>query len=159
MVRLLAEERKEMNASTETYEHTINGLRQKRSELMQEIAVLNERLGVLTNDVDAINHVLARLGDTQKIDVTTRVPRIVLFYRGQLQQFLLNELRERGPATTRDLCERLVQLENKDKRDQRMMADIISRVGKALRRMHNARLVVGTKAKTMGQYLWRLAPT
>lgn len=81
-----------MRTSTETYEHTINGLRQKRAELMQEIAVLSERLGVLTNDVDAINHVLARLGDTQKFDVTTRVPRIVLFYRGQLQQFLLHSI-------------------------------------------------------------------
>ncbi|MGB6547316.1 MAG: hypothetical protein WBF24_00610 [Xanthobacteraceae bacterium] len=142
-----------MRTSTETYEHTINGLRQKRAELMQEIAVLSERLGVLTNDVDAINHVLARLGDTQKFDVTTRVPRIVLFYRGQLQQFLLTQLRERGPPTTRDLCERLVQLENRDKRDQRMMADIVSRVGKALRRMHQRGAVVGIKAKTMNQYM------
>lgn len=148
-----------MRTSTETYEHTINGLRQKRAELMQEIAILQERLGVLANDVDAINHVLARFGDTQKIDVTTRVPRIVLFYRGQLQQFLLTELRERGPATTRDLCERLIQLENKDKRDQRMMADIISRVGKALRRMHNSGIVAGEKQKRMGQYQWRILPT
>jgi hypothetical protein len=146
-----------MRTSTESYEHTISGLRQKRAELMQEIAVLHEKLGVLTNDVDAINHVLTRFGDTQKIEVTTRVPRIVLFYRGQLQQFLLTELRERGPATTRDLCERLVSLENKDKRDQRMMADIISRVGKALRRMHHAGLVIGAKTRTMGQYLWRVA--
>ncbi len=146
-----------MRSSTDTYEHTINGLRQRRAELMQEIAVLQEKLAVLANDLDAINHVLTRFGDTQKIDVTTRVPRIVLFYRGQLQQFLLTELRERGPATTRDLCERLVQLENKDKRDQRMMADIISRVGKALRRMHQHGLIIGTKTKTMGQYLWRIS--
>jgi hypothetical protein len=89
--------------------------------------------------------------------VSKKVPRIVLFYRGQLQQFLLTELRENGPATTRDLCERLVQLESKDKRDQRMMADIISRVGKALRRMHQRGLVVGAKTTTMGQYLWRIA--
>ena len=141
--------------STETYEHTINGLLQKRAELMEEMAVVHERLGVLTNDVQAIDHVLARLGYTEKLDVSKKVPRIVLFYRGQLQQFLLNELRERGPATTRDLCERLIQLENKDKRDQRMMADIISRVGKALRRMHNAGFIVGTKTKRMGQYLWQ----
>lgn len=148
-----------MRTSTETYEHTINGLRQKRAELMQEMAILQEKLGALTNDVDAINHVLARLGDHQKIDVTMRVPRIVLFYRGQLQQFLLTQLRQNGPATTRDLCERLVQLENKDKRDQRMMADIINRVGKALRRMHNAGFITGEKTKTMGQYLWRIAAT
>jgi hypothetical protein len=143
--------------STETYEHTINGLLQKRAELMEEMAVAHERLGVLTNDIQAIDHILARLGYTEKLDVSKKVPRIVLFYRGQLQQFLLNELRERGPATTRDLCERLVQLENKDKRDQRMMADIVSRVGKALRRMHGAGFIVGTKTKRMGQYLWRLS--
>ncbi len=146
-----------MRTSTETYEHTINGLLQKRAELMQEMAAVQERLGAITNDIEAIDHVLNRLGHTEKLDVTMRVPRIVLFYRGQLQQFLLNELRERGPATTRDLCERLVQLENKDKRDQRMMADIISRVGKALRRMHQRGFIVGTKTKTMGQYLWRIA--
>jgi len=145
-----------MPISTETYQHTINGLLQKRVELMQEAAQINERLGVLTNDVEAIDHVLARLGHSEKLDVTTKVPRIVLFYRGQLQQFLLTQLREHGPATTRDLCERLVQLENKDKRDQRMMADIISRVGKSLRRMHASGVIVGEKTKRMGQYLWRL---
>jgi hypothetical protein len=145
-----------MKTSTDTYEHTINGLLQKRTELMEEMASVHERLGVLTNDIEAIDHVLTRLGHTQKPDVTTKVPRIVLFYRGQLQQFLLMQLREKGPATTRDLCERLVQLENKDKRDQRMMADIISRVGKALRHMHNRGLVVGEKTQRMGQYLWRL---
>jgi hypothetical protein len=146
-----------MRTSTETYEHTISGLLQKRAELMQEMAVAHERLGVLTNDIEAIDHVLTRLGHTEKLDVSKKVPRIVLFYRGQLQQFLLTELRENGPATTRDLCERLVQLESKDKRDQRMMADIISQVGKALRRMHQRGLVVGAKTTTMGQYLWRIA--
>ena len=146
-----------MRNSTETYEHTINGLLQKRAELMEEMAAGHERLGVLTNDIEAIDHVLTKLGHTEKLDVTTKVPRIVLFYRGQLQQFLLTQLRESGPATTRDLCERLVGLENKDKRDQRMMADIISRVGKALRRMHQRGFIIGTKTRTMGQYLWRLA--
>jgi hypothetical protein len=40
-----------MRTSTETYEHTISGLLQKRAELMQEMAVAHERLGVLTNDI------------------------------------------------------------------------------------------------------------
>jgi hypothetical protein len=124
---------------------------------MQEMAVLQEKLSVLSNDLDAINHVLTRFGDTQTADVTTRVPRIVLFYRGQLQQFILTELRERGPATTRELCERLVSLENKDKRDQRMMADIVSRVGKALRRLHNSGIIIGKKTQRMGQYLWQIS--
>ena len=50
-----------MRNSTETYEHTINGLLQKRAEFMQEMATANERLGVLTNDIQAIDNVLTRL--------------------------------------------------------------------------------------------------
>ena len=50
-----------MRTSTESYEHTINGLLQKRAELMEEMAAVHERLGTLTNDIEAIDHVLTRL--------------------------------------------------------------------------------------------------
>ena len=50
-----------MRTSTESYEHTINGLLQKRAELMEEMAQVHERLGTLTNDIEAIDHVLTRL--------------------------------------------------------------------------------------------------
>lgn len=155
MVRLLAEEGEVMPRGTETYEITISGLKQKRAELMQEMMQLNERMGVLTNDLEAIDHVLARFGHTQT-ELLEKVPHLVLFYRGQLHEFIVNELRERGPATTRQLCERLVKLEKKDKRDRRMMADLINRLSKALRRMQGRGLVVGERTQTMGQYLWRL---
>jgi len=35
-----------MRQSTETYEHTINGLLQKRNEMMEEIAATRERLAI-----------------------------------------------------------------------------------------------------------------
>ena len=54
--------------STETYEHTINGLLQKCAELMEEMAAGHERLGVLTNDIEAIDHVLTKLGHTEKLE-------------------------------------------------------------------------------------------
>jgi hypothetical protein len=144
--------------STETYEHTINGLLQRRHELMQDMAAMREHLAALTNDIQALDHVLSNLGYKGKeIELAPRVPRLVLFYRGQLQQFLLSELRQLGEATTRDLALKVMQREEKDVRDQRLIHDFISRIGKALQRMHNVNLVIFTRGKRKGQNLWRLA--
>jgi hypothetical protein len=144
--------------STETYEHTINGLLQRRHELLQEMAAMREHLAALTNDIQALDHVLSNLGYKGKeIELAPRVPRLVLFYRGQLQQFLLNELRQLGAATTRDLALKVMQREEKDIRDQRLVHDFISRIGKALQRMQNVNLVACTRSKKRGQNLWRVA--
>jgi len=143
-----------MRRTTETYEHTINGLLQKRAEMMEEIAVTRERLGVLSNDIEALDRVLERLGYDGDVKLTPRVPRVVLFYRGELRQFLLGQLREQGPATSRVLAERLIQIERKDTRDRRMMVDVTRRIGRALRQMQASKLVSGAKTKSMGEYLW-----
>jgi len=144
-----------MRRTTETYQHTINGLLQKRSEMMEELAVIRERMAVLSNDVEALDRVLERLGYDGDIKLTPRVPRVVLFYRGELRQFLLKQLRERGPMTSRQLAESLIQIEGKDARDRRMIADVVRRMSKALRQMQDVGLVKGTKTKSMGEYSWR----
>lgn len=145
-----------MRSRTETYEHTINGLLQKRAEMMEEIATTRERLAVLSNDVEALDRVLERLGYDGDIKLTPRVPRVVLFYRGELRQFLIGLLRKDGPLTTRAMAERLIQAEGKDARDRRMMADVVRRMGKALRQMRDAKLVARTPHKIKGEYIWRL---
>jgi hypothetical protein len=157
VVRLLAKERGMTRASTETYEHTINGLLQKRGEMMEEIAVTRERLAILSNDVEAVDRVLERLGYSGDVKLTPRVPRIVLFYRGELRQFLIGQLRAYGPLTSRAMAERLIQAEGKDTRDRRMMADVVRRIGKALRQMHNAKIVARRREKSKGEYTWELA--
>jgi predicted site-specific integrase-resolvase len=144
--------------STETYEHTISGLLQRRHELLQEMAAMREHMAALTNDIQALDHVLSNLGYKGKeVEPAPRVPRLVLFYRGQLQQFLLSELRELGEATTRDLALKVMRREEKDARDQRLVHDFISRIGKALQRMHNVSLVAVTRSKKRGQNIWRLS--
>lgn len=143
---------------TETYQHTINGLLQKRGELMEEIAVTRERLAILSNDIEAIDRVLERLGYDGDVKLTPRVPRIVLFYRGELRQFLLGQLREHGQLTSRVMAESLVRIEGKNGADRRMMADVVRRIGKSLRQMEASGLVVGTRSKSMGEYMWRIAP-
>jgi hypothetical protein len=103
-----------------------------------------------------LDRVLERLGYSGDVKLTPRVPRIVLFYRGELRQFLLGQLRDHGPTTSRVLAERLVQIEKKDTRDRRMMADVVRRIGKALRQMQGAGIVVGTKTRSMGEYQWSI---
>jgi hypothetical protein len=144
-------------ARTDTYKHTISGLISKREEMLEELALVRERGAVLANDIEALDRVLEQLGYDGPVKLTPRVPRVVLFYRGELRQFLLGSLRDHGPSTSRQLAERLVQLEQKDARDRRMMADVVRRIGKSLRGMQDAGMVKGAKAKTMGEYLWRLA--
>lgn len=143
-------------ARTETYEHTISGLLSARAEMMEEIAATRERLAVLANDIEAIDRVLERLGYDGEVKLTPRAARIVLFYRGELRQFLLGQLREHGPMTSRAMAERLIQIEGKDTRDRRMMGDVVKRIGKALRQMQSAGLVAGTRTRSMGEYSWRI---
>jgi hypothetical protein len=146
-----------MRQSTETYQHTINGLLQKRAEMMEDVAVTRERLAVLSNDIEALDRVLERLGYDGDVNLTPRVPRITLFYRGELRQFLLNQLREHGEMTSRKLAENLVKIEGKDARDRRMMADIVRRIGKALRQMQMSKMVSSVRSKNMGEYTWSIA--
>jgi len=123
---------------------------------MEEIAVTRERIAILSNDIESIDRVLERLGYDGDVKLTPRVPRIVLFYRGELRQFLLGQLREHGELTSRMLAENLVRIEGKDARDRRMMADVVRRIGKSLRQMEGSGLVKGTRSKSMGEYRWRL---
>lgn len=142
---------------SETYEHTINGLLAKREEMMGEIAETRERLAVLSNDVEAMDRVLESLGYSGDVTLTPRVPRVVLFYRGELRQFLTNYLREHGPSTSRQMAEALIQMDGKDARDRRMMNDVVRRVGKALRQMMAAKIITRSPEKVKGEYVWQVA--
>lgn len=141
---------------SDTYEHTINGLLAKRGEIMEEIGATRERLAILSNDVEAIDRILETLGYEGHVKLTPRVPRIVLFYRGELRQFLAGYLRDHGPSTSRQMAEALIQMEGKDARDRRMMNDIVKRMGKALRQMVDVGQVTRTTEKVRGEYVWRL---
>jgi hypothetical protein len=142
---------------TEGYANAISGLLRKRGEMLANLADLREQLAVLSNDLESIERILETLGyDGHLPTVATRAPRIVLFYRGELRQFLRQSLQEHGPSTSRQLAERLVHLEGKDGRDRRMMNDIVKRMGKALRQMRDTRIVTRTTEKVRGEFVWSL---
>lgn len=141
----------------ETYQHTIAGLLRKRGEMLANLSDIREQLAVLSNDLESIERILETLGYEGELPTkATRVPRVVLFYRGELRQFLRQSLQEHGPSTSRELAMRLVQIEGKDGRDRRMMNDIVKRMGKALRQMQDAGIVARTSAKIKGEFVWRL---
>lgn len=140
------------------YDNAISGLLRKRGEMLANLADLREQIAVQSNDIEAIERILETLGYSGDLPTkATRAPRIVLFYRGELRQFLRQSLQEHGPSTSRQLAERLIHLEGKDARDRRMMNDIVKRMGKALRQMQDNRIVARSTAKVKGEYLWRLA--
>ncbi|SFK39383.1 hypothetical protein [Methylocapsa palsarum] len=138
-------------------ETLINGLLAKREELMRENAELRERMAVLANDIEAIDRVLDTCGFKGELDgKTPRQARIVLFYRNELRQYLLAELRKAGrPLTSRELACLVCQCEGKDAKDRRLLSDVTRRVGCALRKMRAGRVVEGER--TSAGQVWRLS--
>lgn len=138
--------------------HAISALMTRRMDLMDEMAVLRENLAVISNDIEALDRVLESLGYDGDVKLTPRVPRIVLFYRNELRHFLARTLKEDGPQTSRQMAERLVQMESKDTRDRQMMNDIVKRIGRGLRQMRDHGVVARTSEKVRGEFIWRYVP-
>jgi hypothetical protein len=133
----------------------INGLLAKREELSRENAELRERMAVLSNDIEAIDRVLDACGYRgELVGSTPRQARIVLFYRNELREYLLAELRKADePLTARQLACLVCQCEGKDHRDRRLLTDVTRRVGCALRKMRASRVVEGER--TQAGQVWR----
>lgn len=138
---------------TDTYANAISGLLRKREEMMETIAQTREHLAVLSNDLECLDRVLETLGYDGPVQLTARVPRVVLFYRGELRQFLLGHRRQ--PSTSRQMAEALVRNEGKNARGRRMMNDVVRQISKALRQCQDVKLVARTAEKVRGEYVWR----
>jgi hypothetical protein len=144
-------------ARTETFQHAISALLFRRGEMLEELAVIRERQACLANDIDALDRTLETLGYDGDVQLTARVPRVVLFYRGELRQYLIAQMKEHGPRTSRQMAESLAREEGKEVLDRRMLTDIVKRMGKALRIMADAGIVARTADKISGEHVWRLA--
>jgi len=136
----------------------VNGLLAKREELQRENGELRERIAVISNDIGAIDRVLDSLGYAGELNGgTPRQARIVLFYRNQLREYLLAELRKADrPLSCRELACRVCQCEGKDSHDRRLLADVTGRVGCALRQMRAAKIVQGGSRNKSGTATWSI---
>ena len=136
-------------------QHTIAGLLRKREELLREQSDLRERTAILANDVDALDRVLDTFGyQGELVGGTPRQNRIVLFYRNELRDYLLSELRKAAePLSSRQLACLVCQCEGKDARDRRLLTDVTRRVGSALRKMRVTGVVEGRRGSD-GSAVW-----
>lgn len=114
-------------------------------------------MAVVAGDVEAIDRLLDSLGFEGELEgKTPRGARIILFYRNELRQFLLEQLEKTDrPLTTRELAEILCEVEGKQAADRRLLADVTKRASKALREMRRLGLV---KSDTVARnFVWSLA--
>lgn len=142
-------------ARTATYEHTISGLLDKRSDILEEAALLREKQAVLANDLDALERTLRMMGYEGQLEYEERAPRVTLFYRGELREFIMRHLKD-GPQTTRQITEALLQNEGKNAGDRRMLADVTRRIGKSLRLMATSGFVQRRRIDGAKHFVWYL---
>ena len=144
-------------ARTDTFEHTISGLLTKRVDLFHEAERIRDRLAEIRNDVAALDRVLGTLGYTGDLNAAMpRQKREVLFGRGELTRGCLDELREAGSLTSRQIAEALLAVSGQDARDRRLMGEHVKRVSKALRMLKEAGHVRAVK-DAQGTMVWALA--
>jgi hypothetical protein len=124
-----------MRHSTDTYEHTISGLLQKRAELFHEAERIRDRMAEIKNDIGALDRTLGTLGYSGDLDaMMPRQKREVLFGRGELTRAILDELRgATEPMTSREIAQSIVAVSGQDARDRKLISDLTKRVGKACR--------------------------
>jgi hypothetical protein len=143
------------NARTETYEHTISGLLSKRREMLTEAERLRDRLAEIRNDLLALDRTLGTLdfkGDLE--GMMPRQKRQVIFGKGELLRAILDELRgAKRPLRSREIAQAIVALKGDDPRDQRYVADLTRRVGKALRPLRSCGNV-HSSADEFGAVVW-----
>jgi hypothetical protein len=139
-------------------ETVINGLLAKRKDFQGEIAEARERIAILSNDIDAIDRLLESFGHIESGVQTPRKNRIVLFYRNQLREYLLTELRKADrPLSTRELACLVCQCEGKDPGDRKLLANMVGRVGCAMRQLRAAKSVQGGAREEGGLAVWSIS--
>lgn len=145
-------------ARTETFEHTISGLLSKRRDLLTEAERLRDRLAEIRNDLSALDRTLGTLGfDGDLEGMMPKQRRHVVFGRGDLLRAILDELRgAERPLRSREIAQAIIAVRGDDPRDQRYIADLTRRVGKALRPLRTEG-VVATVADGRGGVSWRTA--
>ncbi|RNJ49887.1 hypothetical protein [Methylocystis hirsuta] len=122
-------------ARTETFEHAISGLLEKRVQLFHEAERIRDRLAEIKNDIGAVDRVLCTLGYEGDLDAAMpRQKRHVLFGRGELTRAILDVLRDATePMATRDIARAILAVNEQDPRDRRLLTEHTRRVSKALR--------------------------
>lgn len=144
-------------ARTETFEHAISGLLEKRVQLFHEAERIRDRLAEIKNDIGAVDRVLCTLGYEGDLDAAMpRQKRHVLFGRGELTRAILDVLRDaQEPMATRDIARAILAVNEQEPRDRRLLTEHTRRVSKALRILKSHGLMRSLQ-DTHGSSVWKL---
>lgn len=142
-------------ARTDTFEHTISGLLSKRRDMLTEAERLRDRIAEIKNDLSALDRTLATLGFKGDLEgMMPRARRQVVFGRGDLLRAILDELRgAERPLRSREIAQAIIAVRGDDPRDQRYIADLTRRVGKALRPLRGSS-DIQSAADNHGNVVW-----
>ena len=125
--------------------------------MFEEAMSIRDRLAEIRNDIQALDRTLVSLGFLGNLDaLMPKQRRHVIFGRGELVRAIIDELRDAGkPLRSREIAQALIAIRGDDVRDQRYIADLTRRVGKALRPLRANRQVKAAKDQD-GVVVWRL---
>lgn len=146
-------------SKTKTYEHTINGLLTKRSELFNEAERLRDRQAEIKNDLAALDRTLRALGyPTSDLDALMPRQKVVrLFGQGELLRACLHELRHaETPLTSRDIARAIVETRGDDPNDRKYLSDMTRRISKCLRKEREAGNVIARQHSGKA-LMWKLS--
>src|SRR4051794_7716800 len=122
------------------YDLTLSGLLRKRAEMAGQVEAMQAKLGALIADlthVDATIRVFRP--DIDLADLPERLaPAPFTGFRGEIQRFLLDELRKANePLSTFDLAERVMRKRGLDPADRVVFTLIARRTGYGLSKLRS----------------------
>ena len=142
------------------YDLTLSGLLRKRAEMASQVELLQAQLGALITDlthVDATIRVFRP--DIDLADLPEKLaPAPFTGFRGEIQRFLLDELRKtNGALSTFDLADKVMQKRGIDAPDGVVRSLIRKRTGYALAKLRRAGRVTSRRAHRSAPLEWSLS--
>jgi hypothetical protein len=143
----------------ETLPPTVYALVNKRAETVGQINYLQEQLGKAMANLDHLDATIRIFApDIDLSDAPVKpVPPPNAAFRGEVQRFLLHELRTNATAlTTLELARKIMEARGLDTRDKVLSKLIGQRTGHSLGKLRSRGLVTAEKANAGGLLRWQL---
>lgn len=141
------------------YDLTVQGLIRKRADLAGQVEAMNAQLSAIMAQLHALDTAIRVF--KPEIDLEDLPSRIVPApfsgFRGEIQRFLLDELRKaNAPQTTFDLADKIMDRRGLDRSDKIATNLIRKRTGYALAKLRKAGKVTSERAHKSAPLDWRL---
>lgn len=139
------------------YDLTLHGLLRKRGELSSQVELAQAQLSALITDMGRIDAAIRVFRpDIDLADLPERIaPAPFTGFRGEIQRFLLDELRKANHAlSTFDLADKVIEKRGIDPLDAVLRLLIRKRTGYALSRLRRAGRVASHRLHRAAPLEW-----